>query len=250
MPDFTLPARRFNLNPNSGPISTREEEILNHDFRAVIFDFNGVIVNDEPLHCELLREVICEEGMLFNDGDYERYYLGRNDLACFRSALQRHHHPRLEDPSYVNSLVSRKTDRYQATIRQQDLLFPGVAELVAGLALTHPLAIASGALRAEIELVLTRAGIGQCFQLIVAAEDVRNSKPDPEGFLKAWQGLRKPFPDLRPAECLVIEDSVAGVTAAKAAGMQCLAVSTSFPASALHQADQITPELTAWFRRP
>jgi len=223
---------------------------VNHDFIPVIFDFNGVIVNDEPLHKELLRQVVREEGLTWADGDYERYYLGRNDRACLQGALERHHHPERDNQEYIDALINRKTGYYQETIGGQDLLFPGAASVIASLAARYPLAIASGALRAEIEMVLSRAGIGHYFQLIVAAEDVRHSKPDPEGFLTAWQGLRLSHPDLTPAECLVIEDSVAGVTAAKSAGMRCLALTTSYPATALSQADQIVNRLSDWVRTP
>lgn len=229
---------------------SRVEDYVSKDFKAVIFDFNGVIVNDEPLHNELLRRVIREEGLAWADGDYERYYLGRNDQACFRGALERQHHPQRENLAYIESLVRRKTGYYLESAGEQDLLFPDTTSLVASLAKKYPLAIASGALRAEIELILSRAGIDHYFQLIVAAEDVRHSKPDPEGFLRAWQGLRLGHPDLTPAECLVIEDSVAGVTAAKSAGMCCLALTTSYPATALSQADQIVNRLSDWFRTP
>ncbi|NBO64072.1 MAG: HAD family phosphatase [Acidobacteria bacterium] len=223
---------------------------MKSDFRAIIFDFNGVIINDEPLHCELLRQVICEEGMSFNEGDYERYYLGRNDRTCIQIALSRHHRPEMNDAQYIDALVSRKTSYYQEAFCGRDLLFPGIASLIPKLAALYPLAIASGALRSEIVLALSSARIEEHFQLIIAAEDVQCSKPDPEGFILAWQGLRLVMPNLAPEDCLVIEDTTAGITAAKAAGMQCLAVTTSYPASDLALADEVTSELIDWFKRP
>ena len=221
---------------------------MNDFFRAIIFDFNGVIINDEPLHLELLRRVIREEKMTFVDGDYERYYLGQNDWACFSTALTRHSRPESSDHDYIRSLIKRKTGYYHQAVSSQNLLFPGLPELIIQLANHHPLAIASGALRDEIEAALERGGVRDYFQLIIAAEDVEKSKPDPEGFIKAWQGLRQRLPDLLPAECLVIEDSIAGVTAAKAAGMRCLAVTTSFSGPELGHADWITPGVSEWFR--
>lgn len=221
---------------------------MNERFRAIIFDFNGVIIDDEPLHLELLRRVVLEENMTFADGDYERYYLGQNDRACFVTALTRHARPEASDHDYLRSLINRKTGYYHQAVRSQNLLFPGLPELIARLGRRYPLAIASGALRDEIEVALRGSGIREHFQLLVAAEDVERSKPDPEGFLKAWQGLRIILPDLAAAECLVIEDSIAGVTAAKAAGMRCLAVTTSFSAAQLAHADWIAPQVTDWFR--
>lgn len=221
---------------------------MNNLFRAIIFDFNGVIIDDEPLHQELLRRVIIEEKMTFADGDYEQYYLGHNDRACFLTALTRHNRPEAAQIDHISSLIRRKTGYYHEAIRSRSLLFPGLPELIIRLGQHYPLAIASGALRGEIEAALDGSGILDQFELIVAAEDVERSKPDPEGFLNAWQGLRRSIPDLAPAECLVIEDSIAGVTAAKAAGMACLAVTTSFPAARLSLADWISPGVVEWFR--
>ncbi|MFM8394763.1 MAG: HAD family hydrolase [Acidobacteriota bacterium] len=222
---------------------------MNDLFRAIIFDFNGVIINDEPLQLELLRQVILEEKMTFVDGDYQRYYLGQNDWACFMTALTRHSRPESSDHEYIRSLIKRKTGYYHQAVSSQNLLFAGLPELITRLGDQYPLAIASGALREEIEVALTKGGIRDQFQLIIAAEDVERSKPDPEGFLKAWQGLQQRIPDLTPAECLVIEDSIAGVTAAKTAGMRCLAVTTSFSAPELSHADWISPGVAEWFRR-
>ncbi len=221
---------------------------MRHGYRAVIFDFNGVIINDEPLHLELLRRTIIEEGMTFVESDYFEKYLGCDDRRCFQRALT--DHGRLEaaaDTTYIQSLITRKTGYYQESVRSQNLLFPGIAGLIERLGASCPLAIASGALREEIELALAHARIAHHFALIVASEDVRQSKPDPEGYLLALAGLQKIIPELEAGECLVIEDSVAGVTAAKQAGMPCLAVTTSYPASRLGHADWITAQVTDWF---
>jgi beta-phosphoglucomutase len=244
---FTSGTWRFNLKIE--PLSTDTEDHQLYDlFRAIIFDFNGVIIDDEPLHHELLRRVIIEENMTFADGDYEKYYLGQNDRACFVSALTRHARTESSDAAHVHSLIERKTGYYHEAIRSRNLLFPGIPELIIRLSQRYPLAVASGALRNEIEVALIGGGLRDHFELIIAAEDVERSKPDPEGFLKAWQGMQKRIPDLAPAECLVIEDSIAGVTAAKAAGMACLAVTTSYPSAKLEQADWIAPGVAEWFR--
>lgn len=221
------------------------------NFRAIIFDFNGVIIDDEPLHLELLRRVLLEEGMTFTENDYHDKYLGCDDRRCFHRALTDHNRPAdAANPKYIESLIARKTRYYHDSIGEENLLFAGIPELIAHLASQVPLAIASGALRDEIEVALTRGNIRQHFHLIVASEDVTRSKPDPEGYLTALNGLQLVIPDLAPTECLVIEDSVAGVEAAKSAGMQCLAVTTSYPPEKLRRADAIVPRLSDWLRIP
>src|SRR4029077_3307931 len=112
-------------------------------------------------------------------------------------------------------------------------LFPGVPGFVRDAAARVPLAIASGALGREIELILAQSGLGECFALIVSAEDVRAGKPSPEGFLPPLEGLRRHRLNLAAAECLVIEDSQPGVEGARRAGMRCLAVTNSHPPEVL-----------------
>jgi HAD superfamily hydrolase (TIGR01549 family) len=124
------------------------------------------------------------------------------------------------------------------------LLFPGVVETVRRSATQYPLAIASGALRSEIEFVLERGAIRDCFQVIVAAEDVSECKPDPEGYLKALAQLNAALnAEIQAHECLVIEDSLAGIEAAKAAGMRCVAVTNSYAAEELNNADSVVKSL-------
>ncbi|MGE0131068.1 MAG: HAD family hydrolase [Blastocatellales bacterium] len=215
------------------------------DLRAVVFDFNGVIVDDEPLHLELFRAVLAEEEIALSDEDYHEKYLGYDDRGCFVAALADAGREReSNDAAFIADLIERKAALYRAAINERYLLFPGVVELVRGLADKFPMAIASGALRDEIEMVLERGGIRDCFQTIIAAEDVSACKPDPEGYVKALAALnanaRAP---IRPGECLVIEDSIAGIEAAKRAGMRCLAVTNSYRPEELKQADWIVASL-------
>lgn len=215
--------------------------------KAVIFDFNGVIVNDEPLHLELFRRVLGEEGISITEEEYMARYLGYDNFKCFRAALTdagREQHA--ADLAYVVALIARKTDYYLQAINERFLLFPGVVELVQTLAVSYPMGIVSGAQREEIEHVLERAGIRDCFQIIITSADLNSGKPDPEGFLKALATLNSLGnfdPPILSEECLVIEDSRAGVQAAKSAGMRCLAVTNSYPAEKLAQADWIVPSL-------
>jgi len=213
--------------------------------RVVIFDFNGVIVDDEPIHLELFRAVLAEEGIALSDEDYHEKYLGYDDRGCFAAALAGAGRDReANDSAFINELIERKAALYRAAINERYLLFPGVAELVRRLADKYPLAIASGALRDEIEMVLERGDIRDCFQVIIAAEDVGACKPDPEAYLKALAALNAgERPTIHPGECLVIEDSIAGVDAAKRAGMRCLAVTNSYAAEELKEADWVTGSL-------
>jgi len=222
---------------------------MGFDLKAIIFDFNGVIVDDEPLHLELFRKVMAEEGLTLTDEDYHEKYLGYDDRGCFTAALSDLGKPESSaDAAYIDQLIARKADYYHQTIEQRLLLFPGVIELIRLVESRYPLAIASGALRSEIELVLARGGIGDAFGIIVAAEDVTVCKPDPEGYLKALDGLRSfnGMAGLQPADCLVIEDSIAGVEAARRAGMRCLAVTNSYRAEELGHADWIRDSLVGF----
>ncbi len=216
--------------------------------RAIIFDFNGVIIDDEPLHLELFRRVLAEEGLELTEQDYYDKYLGYDDRGCFLAALADAGRAQLAaNAAFINELIARKADYYRRAIDQRDLLFPGVVGFVQAAAARFPLAIVSGALRQEIELVLSRAGIRHCFRAVVAAEDVSQCKPNPEGYLKALAVLNAHSAQaiaLQPGECLVIEDSVAGIAAAHGAGMRCLAVTNSYPASELAEADWVVSSLS------
>jgi len=215
--------------------------------KAVFFDFNGVIVNDEPLHLELFRRVLGEEGISITEEEYLARYLGYDNYKCFRAALtDAGRGQKARDNVYVVELIARKTAYYLEAINERFLLFPGVIELARTLAAKYPMAIVSGAEREEIETVLRRGEIRDCFQTIVTSADISTGKPDPEGYLKALatlNSLEGAEPLILPNECLVIEDSVAGVQAAKNAEMHCLAVTNSYSAEALARADWILPTL-------
>lgn len=216
---------------------------MNRQLKAIIFDFNGVIVDDEPLHLELIQRVLREEGLELSDAHCRALSLGVPDYACFPALLRAGRRAqRAADNGYVNALLARKAGYYAQAIAERDLLFPGVARLIEAWAARVPLAIVSGALRQEIEFVLGRGGLRQYFQTIIAAEDVSAGKPAPDGFLQALAALNEQA-TIQAAECLVVEDSLAGVEAAKRAGMFCVAVTNSFPAERLKAADVIVASL-------
>lgn len=213
--------------------------------KAVIFDFNGVIVDDEPLQLELFRRVLGEEGISITEEEYMARYLGYDNFKCFRTALtDAGREQQAADLAQVVALIARKTDYYLKAIEERFLLFPGVVELARRLAANYPMGIVSGAERKEIEHVLLRAGIRDCFQTIITSADLKSGKPDPEGYNKALATLNAiGNSQVQPNESLVIEDSVAGVEAAKRAGMWCLAVTNSYKAEALAKADWIVSSL-------
>lgn len=212
--------------------------------RAVIFDFNGIIVDDEPIHFELFQRVLKEEGIKLTEADYYARYLGCDDRGAFTTAYREH--GRALSPSKLAQLIERKAAYYQEDIKSKMRVFPGVQTVVPHLAQKLPLAIASGALRNEIEIILSSMGLLAHFRAIVSAEDVTRGKPDPEIFLKALAQLNAALisnPPISAAECLVIEDSKEGIRGARRAGMKCLAVTNSHPAELLDEADSIVDSL-------
>jgi HAD superfamily hydrolase (TIGR01509 family) len=211
--------------------------------RAILFDFDGVIADTEPIHYSALKQILADLDITLTETDYYASYLGFDDRGCFKAALESNHRP--HQPSLIVELVDRKAKVYLEVIRQQLTIFPGVRELVHAAAADYPLAIVSGALRQEIELILERAGIRPLFQHITSAEDIARGKPDPEGFFHALAALNRgrSGPSITPADCLVIEDSLPGIRAAHAAGMKVLAVANTHTVQDLHEADAITHSL-------
>ncbi|OQW62160.1 MAG: hypothetical protein BVN28_05875 [Nitrospira sp. ST-bin4] len=211
--------------------------------RAVIFDFDGVIADTEPLHFEGLRRTLAATGISLTESDYYTNYLGFDDRGCILEALRVNHRPSTD--SIVQDLMQKKAVAYLASIRDHLVIFPGVREFVEEAAAAYPIAIASGALRPEIELILEQAGLRKAFRHITSAEDVTSSKPNPEPFLHALAGLNRQqiSSTLAPNNCLVIEDSLPGIRAAKAAGMKVLAVTNTHTVQDLHEADAISPNL-------
>lgn len=212
--------------------------------RAVIFDFNGIIVDDEPIHFELFKKVLGEEGIVLTEEAYYARYLGFDDRGAFIAGFQDNN--RTLSDATVRELIERKAIYYQDAIRNHVTIFPGVKPLVADLAQSLPLAVASGALRNEIETILTTAGLINYFKAIVSAEDVERGKPEPEIFLKALAFLNAQTNGREPiqaADCIVIEDSKEGIRGARRAGMKCLAVTNSHPAELLNEANAIVKSL-------
>jgi beta-phosphoglucomutase len=209
--------------------------------RAIIFDFDGIIVNSEPLILDLTKEMAAQEGWKINLEEYYRDYLALDDRGIIEHLFRSH--GRAVDPAWRDELVAWKARAYQEIIRDGLPAFPGAVEFVRQVAGIYRLAIASGSLRSEIEHLLGKMQLRDKFLVIASAEDTAKSKPDPEIYLKALKGLQQTglFQDrpLHAAECLAIEDAPLGVVAAQAAGIKCLALTHSCAASALKKADWV-----------
>jgi len=224
------------------PMRGRNEEMgTPGPLKAVIFDFNGVILDDEEYHFESLKKVLGEEGVDITREAYFRDCLGFNDEECFLWGLRSE--ASIRRAGGMAALIARKSAYYGELLRQQTRFFPGVIDLVRACANVYHLAVASMAMREEIVYALRTADIERHFKVIVAAEDVLKTKPDPEVYQKALAELNKnlhrgsPSPLLSAGQCLVIEDSLPGILAAKAAGMRCLAVANSVAPELLEEAD-------------
>ncbi|WHZ14028.1 MAG: HAD-superfamily hydrolase, subfamily IA, variant 3 [Nitrospira sp.] len=213
------------------------------ELRAVIFDFDGVIADSEPLHCAALRQVLADINIPLTETEYYADYLGFDDRGCFTAALQAHRRPL--SPALLAELMEQKASAYLTAVKQHLVIFPGVREFVREAAERYKLAIASGALRNEIELILDEAGLRKAFHHITSAEDVARGKPAPDPFLHALAGLNRQSNQraLTPGDCLVVEDSLPGIRSARAAGMKVLAVANTHGVQDLEEADAITHSL-------
>src|ERR687895_2379876 len=200
---------------------------------GILFDFNGVIIDDESQHCDALVATLAEYGFDLSREAYYQEYLGFDDRECFRFTFERMGLPR--DNGALQQAVARKHSVYEQAIRNSMRLVPGAVEFVENAALEgFQLAIVSGALRREIELILDLIGLRPHFAEIVAAEDVNACKPDPAGYNRAREML-----DLPARRCVVIEDSLPGLQAARAAGLRCAMLTTSHPETACSDADLV-----------
>jgi beta-phosphoglucomutase len=200
--------------------------------KAVLFDFNGVIINDESIHGELIDELLLNDNLRPLGKDFWKVSIGRSDRSCIPELWQLR--GRSLDDNTIDKLIAKKSIAYLQRLEQLDPLpiYPAVTEFIETLHTSgYKLAVVTGAMRSEVELILGKSGIDRYFETIVAANDIINSKPDPEGYLLAVDRLNKLYPDLNllPSECLAIEDTFPGIQAVKSAGMQVVAIAHTYP---------------------
>jgi beta-phosphoglucomutase len=206
--------------------------------QAVIFDFDGVIANSEPLHLQAFQQTLAQDGIELTRNEYYSRYLGFDDVGLFE-ALAKDRGIAIDNRA-LTSLVERKGAKLQALMQADAVLFPGARDFIEGAAAAIPIAIASGALRHEIEEVIEAAGLRALFTAIVAAGDTPESKPSPAPYVLAFEQLReRSGRDLDPRRSVAIEDSRWGLDSARGAGLRCVAVTNSYPAHELHGAELV-----------
>ena len=212
--------------------------------RAIIFDFDGILVDSEPLIMKLVQEIAAREGWALPEEEYYRDYLALDDRAILEHLWRSH--GRTLSLARRDELLDRKARAYEKIIQDGLPPMPGAVQFVLSAAQHFPLAIASGSLRVEIEHLLQKLGLGEKFEVLATADDCQRSKPDPEVYLRALTRLQElpPLhePRLRAGECLAIEDAPMGVVAAHGAGMKCLALAHSRPQAELQHADWVAKE--------
>ena len=215
---------------------------MTRPLQAIIFDFDGVIADSEPLHLRAFQAALAEEGILLTTSEYYARYLGFDDAGLF-GALSRDLGLTMTDAK-VDALLARKSAKLQDMMRAGEILFPGASEFIRAAAAEVPIAIASGALRHEISEVVKAADVAELFGAVVASEDTRESKPSPAPYLLAFDRLRQVSAQpLDPRRCVAIEDSRWGLESASGAGLRCVGVTSSYPAEALEGAELIVAGL-------
>ena len=203
---------------------------------AIVFDFDGVLVDSEPLHLRALQEVIAPLGMSVGRTEYYDRYRGYDDVGAFRAIAS----DRGRDVSdgEVRALIQAKSVVYQSLLAEGNVFYPGAQACVERLRTEYPLGIASGALRHEIQAILRAGALEQHFRFIVASGETAAGKPAPDPYLRAAA-----LHGLPPGQCVAIEDSRWGIESARAAGMKCIGITHSYPASELSEAHAIVRHL-------
>lgn len=201
-------------------------------FPATLFDFNGVLADDEHVHCAAFGDTLAPWGITLSEEDYWEKYLGFDDAGAFEAILK--DNGREASAATVRELVEAKRPHYMRRARAELRTFPGAAELIRARHQVGPVAIVSGALTQEIEFGLEFLGVSECVPKIISAEDTQVSKPDPEGYQMGIDWLRTQGVT-QPERALVIEDSPAGIAAARAAGLPVIALAHSYSVEELQK---------------
>jgi beta-phosphoglucomutase len=206
------------------------------DIRAIVFDFDGVLANSEPLHLRAYQAVLGEHGLTLGRDEYYQQYIGFDDVTALRTLSERRGLGWTEP--HIAGLVTRKTVFMEEILGTDDVLYPEAVACVERLGAALPLGIASGALRHEIQAILRRAGLEHHFKFIVAAGDTKYSKPAPDPYRRAAR-----LHELPPEQCVAIEDSRWGIESAKDAGLHCVGITQTYAARELPGADAIIGSL-------
>jgi HAD superfamily hydrolase (TIGR01509 family) len=197
---------------------------------AIIFDFNGTLSDDEPIMCEIFIELFAAHGKPLSEREYFDELAGLSDPEIVRTWLG-------EDHPDIDDVIAERISRYRAAVGDGSSIHEHVREAVRYAAERVPLAICSGAARAEIEPVVEAAGLAECFRAIVTSDDVVHGKPDPEGYLKTLGLLGD------PKDALVFEDTEAGIASARAAGLRVIAKLGTLEPQRLREADELVDRI-------
>jgi len=211
--------------------------------RAVVFDFDGIIVDSEPLHYRAFQKVLEPLGAGFSWAEYIERYMGFDDRDAFREAFKVS--GIALSAERLAELIALKASLFHEVASEGVTAYSGVINLIKSISGTIPLAICSGALRSDIEPVLQMLSLSDLFDCMITAEDVPASKPDPASYRLVVKKLQQMFPqnEITAAEAVAIEDTPAGITSAKGAGLRVVAVTNSYPLKELHSADSIVASL-------
>jgi beta-phosphoglucomutase len=208
--------------------------------RAAVLDFDGVIVDSEPLHFRAMRDALRTVEVEITEEEYWTSYLAYDNRGAIRRGLELH--GETASPERVARLAARMVTRFQELMPEVPV-FPGAVELVRALAAEIPLAIASGARQEEVDAILRAVGLRDAFETIVGAEDAPRTKPDPAPYQEAMGRLGGSAIGLSPAECLALEDTMPGIASALGAGMTVVGVAHSYPAEKLRAAHRVVDSL-------
>jgi len=206
------------------------------EIKAIVFDFDGVLANSEPLHLRAYQAVLAELGIRLDREEYYAHYLGYDDATAFKVISERRGQRWSEEQ--ISEILARKTVVFDDIVASAEVLYPQAAPCVRRLAGALPLGIASGALRHEIEAILRGADLDGCFRFIVAAGETPASKPAPDPYRRAAE-----LHGVAPGGCVAIEDSRWGIASAKEAGLRCVGITQTYAADALPGADAIIDSL-------
>ncbi len=210
---------------------------------AVIFDFDGIIVDTEPIHYNAFQQVLNPLGLGYSWEEYMERYIGFDDRDAFREVYRAA--GKEIGPEQLAALIDRKAALFEQIVQQGVTAYPGVISLLTKLKGKVPLALCSGALQSDILPILDNMAIRNVFDVLVTADDVKASKPDPQSYILAVKKLSEAFPEkcITSDRCIAIEDTPAGIASALKAGVRVLAVTNSYTADRLDGAAHVTDTL-------
>ena len=210
---------------------------------GVVFDFDGVIANSEPLHLRVYQTLLAQEGLPFSASEYYERYLGIDDVGVFEALARDKGLDIVGDR--MSALITRKTEIFLRLVRDGQVLFDGAADCMTTVATVVPVAIASGALRHEIEQILDGAGLRALVPVIIAAGETPRGKPSPDPYAAAVEQMSRGLGrQINPSRVVAIEDSRTGLRSARAAGLRTLGLATSYPASTLTEAEYMLADIS------